>query len=458
MLISFSVENFRSFGDEVTLNMVASNKLTDHEHHLVPIGETGKSVLRAGLLYGANAAGKSNLVRAIDVAQKLIRDTTERRYPLAPFRFSAERANQPSTFEFRFLIGNRVFIYGFDAFPDRFTGEWLSVMKGDDEVTLFDRNEAGIIEVPPTAQRYLPNDDRTFATLGVLRQLDIRQNQLFLNRATSIPESIQGETLNSIIKWFTTGLVVIPTGDRTLNLLDRLHGDIPFRQFCGTFLDSVGTGVGSLNFSIVNREGHNWEKQLLEKKGRSPRYGNFYDSDVDVIPDPKTPGMVIERQLLSEHQITPHKYLLPFSEESEGTQSLLKLLPVLASAPTDELVVVLDELDRSLHPLICWEFVRFFSESCPGARKQLIVTTHEAHLLNQELLRRDEYWFVEKDERQQTQLTSLMDYRIRNDLDVEKGYLRGRFGGIPLIGGMDRLERLLNCGSEASNAAEAPPA
>jgi AAA15 family ATPase/GTPase len=103
--------------------------------------------------------------------------------------------------------------------------------------------------------------------------------------------------------------------------------------------------------------------------------------------------------------------------------------------------------------------VRFFSESCEGARRQLIVTTHEAHLLNQELLRRDEYWFVEKDERtQETRLVPLTDFRIRNDLKLERGYMMGRFGAIPIICGMRELEALLECTeSENANAAETTP-
>ena len=117
---------------------------------------------------------------------------------------------------------------------------------------------------------------------------------------------------------------------------------------------------------------------------------------------------------------------------------------------------MIDELDRSLHPLICWEFIRFFSESCPGAKRQLIVTTHEAHLLNQDLLRRDEYWFVEKDDAQQSRLVPLSDFNVRNDFKIAKGYLQGRFGAIPMIGSMTALEQLLQCEitQEGANAAQ----
>src|SRR5690606_14720837 len=123
MLVSFSVANYRSFGDEVTLNMVASNKLTDHPNHRVPIGDTGKYVLRAAVIYGANAAGKSNLVKAMDVAQRLIREPSERRIPVVPFRFDPQGTKKPSTFEFRFLVDDRVFVYGFDVLLDKFTSE-----------------------------------------------------------------------------------------------------------------------------------------------------------------------------------------------------------------------------------------------------------------------------------------------------------------------------------------------
>ena len=118
MLVSFSVANFRSFGKEVTLNMVASNKLQDHENHCVPIGDTGQRVLRAGIIYGANGAGKSNLVRAMATAQRLIREA-ERPQNVVPFRFStSSNQDEPTTFEFRFLVDGRVFIYGFDVLRD----------------------------------------------------------------------------------------------------------------------------------------------------------------------------------------------------------------------------------------------------------------------------------------------------------------------------------------------------
>jgi len=461
MLISFSVANFRSFGEEVTLNMVASNKLSDHENHLVPIGDTGRSALRTSIVYGANAAGKSNLVRAIEFAQRMVCGGTDGPRFATPFGFGAEWKTKPSSFEFRFLVDTHVFIYGFDIMGNRFVGEWLSLLtRGDNEVALFNRNEQDKVTIEEVnVKRFFGSDVVMRNTLDILSQIPLRPDQLFLKRVLSLPDAAQGKTMLSIIRWFTKTLLVLPVESRWSGLFDRLQNDERFTDFCSRFLSNVGTGVGRLNLLTQEREGQEWEKHVIERMATmGSRYKDpFFEADSDIIEVPDNPGMVIERKLLSEHHISPNKYHLPFSEESDGTQSLLHLMPILASPPDESLVVVIDELDRSLHPLICWEFVRFFSESCLGAHRQLIVTTHEAHLLNQELLRRDEYWFAEKDARQQTQLTSLIDFKIRSDLKVDKGYLNGRFGAIPLIGGMHELERLLECGNEgeAGNATEA---
>jgi len=172
--------------------------------------------------------------------------------------------------------------------------------------------------------------------------------------------------------------------------------------------------------------------------------------------DPNDPTKVIRRNLAARHLVEESSYSIPFQDESDGTQRCLNLLPALYHLTTSCRVFVIDELDRSLHPLLCHAFLKFFVESCPGACQQMIVTTHETHLLDQQLLRRDEIWFVEKDEKQQTRLYSLADMNVRNDLRIEKGYLQGRFGGIPFIGDTKKLMDLIHCRNGKPNAKKAP--
>lgn len=463
MLVSFSVANYRSFGEEVTLNMVASNKLSDHEHHRAPIGDTGKYLVRSALIYGANAAGKSNLVKAMGFAQRLVAWRQQDRLPTVDFfRFQPEGATKPSSFEFRFLINEQVFIYGFDVTTSKIVTEWLAVLKGDDELVIFDRGPDGKTVIGDSVSRLLSNDPVLATTLKILTELPLRPHQLFLNRVSSFPEEVQGPTLNAVIRWLTEDLVVLEGAHRSRDILDRLNGEESFRRFTAEFLQRVDTGVGELKFEETERECSEWERDFF---ARNPDADQWmvellgYTGDTHVRRKPQDPTRVIVRKLLAEHLAAGRKFSLPFCEESDGTQQLLHFMPILFAASSESKVFVIDELDRSLHPLLCWEFIRFFSDTCPQTRKQLIVTTHESHLLNQELLRRDEYWFVEKDKLQQSQLVPLSEFGVRKDLEVRKGYLQGRFGAIPVFGALGELRKLLECGtSEERNATQETPA
>jgi uncharacterized protein len=447
MLVSFSVGNFRSFGREATLNMVASKRVHDHPRHRISIPNTDRELLRAAVIYGANAAGKSNLIKAMRFAQGCV---SGERLPIAQkFRFDDEFASKPSTFEFRFLIGERIFIYGFDVDGRQIEQEWLSVIQGNAEVEIFTRKADGTTEVGPKAAKLFEATDPTmFQTLDALVKLPLKSHQTFLNRASSIPAASQGKTLAAIVRWLTQDLVILTADHRSRDILDRLQNDESFRSFCKTFLSSIGTGVSDLHVALHDRDADEIERHFLTGASGRMADGGLLSWGLaphsDARPDPKNPSRIVVRTLVAEHRAnTSEPSYMPFAEESDGTQQLLHLMPVLFPFDTETRVVV--ELDRSLHPLICWMFINFFSESCPEARRQLIVTTHEVHLLNQELLRRDEFWFIEKNEQQQSVLSSLVDFKIRKDLQIEKGYLDGRFGAIPTLGGVAALQEMLEC-------------
>jgi len=459
MLVSFSVSNYRSFGEEVTLNMVASNKLTDHPNHRIQIDESGKHLVRCAVLYGANAAGKSNLVKAMAFAQRLIQWRHDHLPPAENFKFSTELGKEPSSFEFRFLIGERVFIYGFDVTSRQIVSEWLAFVAGSEEPAIFERDVDGKATVHPEVLAGFTDDQQITTTLSVLQQLPIKSNQLFLNRIASLPSEAQGQTLSAILNWLTEELEIIEPDHRSCDLLERIDAEPGFRDFTTRFLDRIGTGIHKLKFEQIEPA---WNESTQEHLANAEfDYGyEFFgcQGDTYVCRDPNEDEKFIARRLIAEHPTQAARYALPFSEESDGTQQILHYLPVLSTRPDENKVIVIDELDRSLHPLLCWEFIRFFSETCPGSRKQLIVTTHESHLLNQQLLRRDEYWFVEKDKDQQSRLSSLSEYNVRNDLQIQRGYLQGRFGAIPVFGGLSELECLLDCRiKEGERAAEETP-
>jgi len=352
------------------------------------------------------------------------------------FRFDNAFGSKPSSFEFRFLTLGQVFTYGFDVEARDILAEWLTVLVDGEDQVVFERDRDGKTHLGEKATSIFSKDKKIGELLTAMEMLPLRSTQLLLNRLATFPSEFLGKTLKAILGWLTDQLLVILPDHRSADLLDLLYEDTDFRQLAEHFLEAVGTGVGGLEF----------ETEEVDLEGPRARFGASRSSRRlhDVKPKPDDPARGIRRQLLAIHPSSDSPAKLPFAEESDGTIQLLHLMPVLAAVPRGTKVVVIDELDRSLHPLLCWEFIRLFCETAPGAHKQLIVTTHEAHLLNQDLLRRDEYWFVEKDKRQQTQLASLSEFKVRNDLKIEKGYLQGRFGAIPFIGSMAEIERLLN--------------
>ena len=439
MLINFTVSHYRSFGAEQTLNMLAT-ALKDHPGHCVPIPLTDQNVLQIGVIYGANASGKSNLIKAMLFAQFMVIGTIKLgRLVFEQFRFLTKQ--QPASFEFRFLAQGQVFVYGFTAARDEVIEEWLDASsKTGREIPIFSRKKQ---EIKIGKLKPFGEDAAVLRrALNALKLLGIRADQLLLNRIAELPDAHRGEILTRAVWWFSQCLQIVQSEAQFTNLLDLLSGDEKFRAFCGAFLDNVGTGIKSLQVELNKINASQVPKTLLEQL-QSPK-GEDVTISVGGVGltyelDPHEPTKIIRKNLTAKHRINATDYPIPFHEESDGTQRCLNLLPALYHLTRESKVYVVDEIDRSLHPLLCHSLLKLFLDACPGGCQQMIVTTHETHLLDLELLRRDEIWFLEKDLDQQTRLSSLSRWRPRNDLRIEKGYLQGRFGGIPFIGDTQKL-------------------
>ena len=428
--------------------MVAS-MLKEHPGHCVPIPNTDKSVLQVGVIYGANASGKSNMVKAIQYAQYLILGATTLS-ALALNRYRFLKKPKPASFEFRFLAGGQVFVYGFTITQDAIAEEWLDASsEAGREVNVFTREKT---EIQIGRLRSFGKEGLVpKKALGALKLLGVRDDQLLLNRIVDLPEQHRGDLLNRVVWWFKDCLAIVGADSPFRPLLDMLSGDDDFRRFCGAFLKNVGTGINDLSIERHKIDVEKVPKPLLDRlqapQGQEVTVlvggpGMSYELDVN------EPTKIVRKNLTASHQVSDSDYSLPFQEESDGTQRCLELLPALYHLTQACKVFVVDEIDRSLHPLLCHALVKLFLDSCPGGCQQMIVTTHETHLLDLDLLRRDEIWFLEKDKNQQSRLSSLGDWKARKDLRIEKGYLQGRFGGIPFIGDskklMDLIQRPIN--------------
>ncbi|TYQ27101.1 AAA family ATPase [Pseudanabaena sp. UWO310] len=456
MLIQFTIENFLSFRDEVTFSMVAVNSDNQHSDHLAQneAGE-GRSVLPIAAIYGANAAGKSNLIKAMSFVKSLVVKGTRSNQSISVTTFKlGDYDKEASKFEFIFTHLGSQYSYGFILNKEQIIEEWLhGIPKGKKkEVMYFERFtstsskketsvEFGIILKGRSATK--GKDSNRHLNLKFIAT-GTRPNQLFLTEA--IDRRI--EILMPVFNWFKNVLMIVPAESNFKNLEVGVAVDDSFTDFLSKFLVFAGTGIEAISTDMVELDFDN-HFPTMSKGFRDSILEELEENSVTTVENSQggrfllfkdKNGLVNLTQLKTSHR-HENGDLIDFSmdEESEGTQRLINLIPSLYILGKDvEKVVFIDELDRRLHPLLSRRFV----ESAINYRStgnQLIFTTHDTNLLDLDLLRRDEIWFVEKNKNGISDCYSLAEFKVRPDLKVEKGYLNGRFGSIPFFGDPKKL-------------------
>jgi AAA15 family ATPase/GTPase len=432
MLIRFRVSNFLSFKDEVEFSMIPG-RTKQHSSHIVSGGSGRNDVdlLRAGVIYGANAAGKSNLVRTLGFAKRIVTKgiPTRKSIPVVPFKLDANLLNQPSRFEFEIRSSGKDFLYGFEIHRDQVYREWLHLIKKTTTTTLFERNTDSKKKTTITFGN-IEFDDKKDAEFLKFVARGTRYNQLFLT------ESVDREVkyFENIYEWFEKLAVIYPESRYDLDLDVSSESTKAMVEY----LKNVGTGVCGFGLQSISIE-LELPKELVEEVNKTLKEGE----QTSVMESARA-----QRYLLSKNkqgELSASKFMLrhkmvdcndevPFDtiEESDGTIRLMDLLPIVTSPSEDEKVYIIDELDRSLHPSLCYQLIKDFLAKTSNS--QIVVTTHESNLLTFDLLRRDEIWFVEKNQQGATALYSMEEFTPRYDKDVQKGYLLGRFGAIPIIG------------------------
>jgi uncharacterized protein len=426
MLIRFRVRNFLSFRDEVELSMIAGAS-RHHPQHVFPAGKSGIDLLRCGVVYGANASGKSNLIKAADFARNFIRQglKPKERIPLRPFKLDPDFSAQPAKFEFEFQQGEKCYVYGFELTPAKVQAEYLYEIKKSPQKMLFERRTNGDEKTEVEIGLKLPAKQKQF-----LQEFSsgTRPNQLFL---TKCYEDNNVNYFNEIMSWFLNLEIIFPGTkyqDWPFQVVARDNNVIP--QII-KFLDALDTGVCDFSTEPVKLEG-TIPSEIIED------FRHDEKANIAVITDPKGMIFTLTREegglrlgkIVLKHRVQgcDSDVIFDLDEESDGTLRLLDLVPLLF---LKDKVFLVDELDRSLHPSLSYKLIELFLEN--PVNSQLIVTTHESHLLDLDLLRRDEIWFMEKDRKGATSLYSLEDFTPRHDKDVRKGYLLGRFGALPWV-------------------------
>ena len=450
MLVQFTVKNFLSFKEESSLNLLATAD-AKHQLHLIS-NKKKKPILRTAAVYGANGSGKSNLVKAIAFAKSLIVDGTrpDQRIPVTPFKLNEKSRKSPSRFEFVINYQDTIYTYGFVVNESEVKEEWLFAIRNVREVRLFERitrsNGKAKVEFGPSlaSKKAKKHQFLSFIAEGT------RPNELFLHELYQ--KNVKD--ILPLIKWFRAVLVIIGPESAYRDLIFDAYTNENFIQFMGIFLKNADIGIDSIVTEKIEPDFDKYFPEMPEKLKNDLL--NIKPNVRVMLSTPEGRRYALMREengeiallrLKARHKLKTKGHVdMEIEHESDGTRRLMDLLPALLHSKSAERVYIIDEIDRSMHPLLSKMFLRAYLDDQKCGRGQIIITTHESNLLDRELLRRDEIWFTEKDEEGSTHLYSLSEYKVRPDLKLGKGYLDGRFGAIPFLGDLEKLQYCLKDG------------
>ncbi len=428
MLVQFTVENFLSFKDPATLSMAASKRRSKNKSLDVNAtfeGAFGIKLLKSATVYGANASGKSNLISAVRFMKRFVIESSKEsladdKILVKPYRLSEETESKPSKFEIVFIKSGALYQYEFSADHSLIQEERLTrrSQKTNVDQVLFSRigNEYTI--------------EKSFSE-GKGLQKKTRKNALFL----SVCANFDGQISTEIIRWFRNLRVISGLSDSGyLNFtIDQLEDSV------------AGKKIGDLlkDFDLnIERFESNTIKQSLALDGEIPEdlrpladaLKNMKETTVKKVS-------TYHRRFDSEGVEAGEVAFDLKSDESEGTQKLVAMSGPLVDTLENSYVLLIDEFDARLHPIISKNIIKLFNCAEVNSKNaQLIVATHDTNLLDHDLLRRDQVWFVERDYFGASHLTSLVEYKgVRNDASFEKDYIIGKYGAIPVLGDIKRV-------------------
>lgn len=449
MLVKFRVKNFKSFKDMNEFSMI-KGKQRFYEDRVAEFDDA--KVLKFSAIFGANASGKSNLIRAIKVMQWIVlnnmvpTDAVEEYYKL-----DSSCASLPTYFEMIFTIKNVFYSYGFEVFlgNKKIESEWLYVLhkKSDgtiDEKMVFEKKNNDILfrnkNISERISMY-KEDIKLIPTKLFLTH--VASNRFaFANKNDEIAQNII-----SVFDWFQSSLRVLYTGEALyspeltakinedkigalLNFFDTGIKSIALKQ-CDEYEFRKEAGVGGFGFDLNSLQ-NSLEMKNKNKRNEKESLIIRTVSDIWIVMLDNDEHKLKYYRLCFYHDKEKN---IPFRvvNESDGTLRLFELAEAVINDKTDRVIIV-DELDRCLHPILTIKYIKLFLNKAleKNNNSQLIVTTHESRLMDLDILRRDEIWFTKK-ENGESKLYSLEEFNVRFDRIIDKAYLDGRYGGIPIF-------------------------
>jgi AAA15 family ATPase/GTPase len=417
--------------------MIASDDTKLNHHIIKGKSENDIALLRTSIIYGANASGKSNLIKAMAFARHFIINGVPKNENIEVHHFKLDKKQKPSRFEFEFRHNNKQYAYGFVIDKKQVNEEWLFEIGLQSEKSIFERSQNGI--------RF--NFAYDILNLSKQRQQELqyeanhtRKNLLFLTNC----KEREIEQFEIIYKWFDEVLNIILPTSKPENIAIQSHTD--FKMFFNHILKSFDLGIKTIDFEAINFENTTEIPETTKEKIRK----NFPYGENKAYVVPTSEFFVIEEDNLGQLKASKlatirndednDSVVFKIPEESDGTQRLIDFIPMLIGISQGKVFIV-DEIESSLHALLTKKLFEFMlnSKIFINIESQLIATTHEIFLLDvKKLFRKDEIWFIKKRHNRESRLYSLA-YADIDNLDIMKGYINGRFGAIPFISNIKEL-------------------
>lgn len=439
MLLDFTIENWKAFSRENSLNLVATRE-RQHGQTLAKIdGFRTLKTVPAAAVYGGNASGKTSLFEALAFLRNLVIAGPEIGAPLAiePFRLNPDAVNATTLFDITFLTNGTVYRLEVSLSPRAIEQEVLSILRDNKQPAIVYERSRQNITVSPS---YFESDDRMrFIADGT------PQNRLFLTNA--VMQNV-GELL-PIYTWFKDSLTMVGVPSR-MESLGMFYTRKDFLPYVSERLRELDTGIEEVIGEPVDPNMvpvppfalQQAQSAAAQSSGAAvavtSEMPNDYSGEMYFITFDK--GTVNAQRLRTRHKSSDGTLVtFPLQAESSGSRRLLSLMPMLfvlfGSDPTTEKVFIVDELDRSLHSMLTAKIIETFLATCDAkSRRQLLFTTHDLLLMDQALMRRDEMFITERSSTGESEIIRLTDYEgLRYDRDLLRSYLDGRFGGVPML-------------------------
>lgn len=401
MLIEFTVGNYLSFAEKKTISLASAGIREFVKENTLKVN--GLQLLKSALIYGPNASGKSNLLKALRALQKIvltsIKNSPGQSLPVESFKLSADSENEPSFFEIAFAAGEKKYRYGLTCNKDSIFTEWLYEIKPSTEELIFARDSKSI------------NIGKRYKSMQKLSRFT-RPNVAFV----SVLYQFNDITGTRITEWFSK-IQIILTSD-IIQAEEKLHELINSKNKEKLNVVSKYFNLGISDFeSIWEDSGIKdpiWRDEIIIRTQHEKRDAN---------------GKMIGFTGLNFNE-----------HESAGTKRLIYILVLLLSESSAPGILVLDEIESSLHPVLVVRLINFIHEDLmKTASKQYIFTTHDTNILRYANLRRDQIYFTEKNRFGATDLYSLVEFKsdkkgkIRSDESYDRNYLKGKYGAIPFF-------------------------